>query len=588
MSRGKSTSIEIAGLLFSGLLVLFALLQCSREAKVLETITAEDGTVWERISEPGFGNENNLSVVAMAEYRGLLYAMTRNDEQGAEVWCFDGEDWQQVYIVEEHTNGIYGNPAINNLFAAMLVFQDKLYLGFSSGFQGGTLTSTGCEIWRYDGISWEPIISDKKDTDEAGTITAIADCEDNDEEITARITDESKNWEPDQWAGGTLQITSGSGEFRRFDISGNTADTLIIQQNELSGETGTEYTICTSSRYVNPFPPQTYKLGTVQVGDSYEIGIGIDENGFGDYWNRAVNTMVLFDNKFYVSTGISYEYGAQVWYTEDGETWNLTQPERSFDLFHDDETFPGGKKPVVVTALSLISSTVSGEEILYAGGTGSTGSAGRCSRMAKLTVEGWELIVDANVDANDTGTNENGFGDGMDCTMFDGNFMPWSLAEFDNRLFVGINSLGGARVLYTPNGSAEDGSWFYSVGGDSSYPNGFDGELNRVVSRVLGYDICQNIVANVFATEEYLYAGIMSLYIPPLGGTRFALNGSDIWKTADGDTWQPVTTNGFGDDYITTFEAFTEFDDTIYVSGSKGANSVVGGLGGAKVFRMVK
>jgi hypothetical protein len=41
-----------------------------------------------------------------------------------------------------------------------------------------------------------------------------------------------------------LKITSGDGIYRKFDIIGNTADTLTIQQNEVSGDVGSEYTIC--------------------------------------------------------------------------------------------------------------------------------------------------------------------------------------------------------------------------------------------------------------------------------------------------------------------------------------------------------
>lgn len=588
MKKQKRAPAAVCFRLLGLLLLPWILFQCKTDNALFETITADDGSTWERVSEPGLGNDNNLSVVRMAEYHGYLYAITRNDAEGGELWRYNGAAWEQVSIVAGETNGIYGNPALNNLFAAMAVFQDKLYVGFSSGFQGGTLKSTGCEIWRLDGTTWEPVISDRKDTDETGTISGIEDCTKNDTATTAAITDAAKNWATDQWAGAVLQIASGSGRFRHFDILSNTSNTLTVQQNELSGETGTEYTLCDNPRYINPFPPYTYTLGTVQAGDTYEIGIGIDENGFGDYWNRAVNTMLVFDNRLYVSTGLNYEHGAQVWYTEDGETWNLTKPEHSFNLFHDDPTFPDGKKPVVVTALSLCPSTVSGTPLLYAGGTGSTGSAGRCARIAKLTESGWELIVDANVDENDTGTNENGFGDGMDCTMFDGNFMPWSLAHFKDMLFVGINSLGGARVLYTPNGSAEDGSWFYSAGGDSQYPNGFDGKMHGTLSLILGYKIYKNIVANIFAADDFLYAGLISAYIPPLGGTRFSLNGADIWKSPDGVTWEPITTNGFGDKYTISFEAFTMFQQTLYVSGSKGANSVVGGLGGAKIFRRVR
>jgi len=553
----------------------------------LNTFSALDGTIWEQVSLLGFGNENNLSVIAMTEYQGRLYAMTRNDEEGAEIWRTAGTSWEQVLFPNGETRGVYGNPGINNLFADMIVFQDKLYFGFSSGFQGNALKSSGCEIWRYDGTTWEPVISDKKDIDESGTITSISGCETGDGDTTGRITDSTKAWVTDQWAGGTLQITSGEGKYRRFDIISNTVNTLTIQQNEMSGQTGTEYTICGKAHYVNPFPPYEYDLGKVQAGDRFEIGTGYDENGFGDYWNRAVNKMVIFDNKLYVSTGLNYEYGAQVWVTEDAETWSLSRPERSLGLFHNDPTYPSSRKPVVVTVLSMCPSSVSGREVLYAGGTGSTGSAGACARMAKLTDSGWKMIVDTNVDYNDTGTNENGFGDGMGCTMFNGNFMPWSLASFGNKLFVGINSPAGARVLYTPNGSSEDGDWFYSAGGDSGIPNGFDGLIHEGIHPMPGVNFYKNIVANLFAYKNNLYAGLTSSYVPSLGITKEYLTGAHIWKTADSITWQQVTGNGFGDRYIINFESFAPFNGSLYVSGSKGANSLPGGLGGAKLFRLV-
>ena len=71
----------------------------------------------------------------------------------------------------------------------MIVFKDKLYCGFSSGIQGSFLKSSGCEIWRYDGSNWEPVISDKKDAEESGTITALSGCSDRDSDTTAQLTD---------------------------------------------------------------------------------------------------------------------------------------------------------------------------------------------------------------------------------------------------------------------------------------------------------------------------------------------------------------------------------------------------------------
>jgi hypothetical protein len=72
-----------------------------------------------------------------------------------------------------------------------------------------------------------------------------------------------------------------------------------------------------------------------------------------------------------------------------------------------------------------------------------------------------------------------------------------------------------------------------------------------------------------------------------MGATEEYLTGSHIWRTKDGINWQQVTVDGFGDDYIIGFEAFTVFDESLYVSGSKGASSSTEGLGGAEIFRLI-
>ena len=52
--------------------------------------------------------------------------------------------------------------------------------------------------------------------------------------------------------------------------------------------------------------------------------MGTDESGFGDFWNKTITAMRIFNNKLYVSTGLNYEYGGQIWYTADGDTWDVT------------------------------------------------------------------------------------------------------------------------------------------------------------------------------------------------------------------------------------------------------------------------
>ena len=71
------------------------------------------------------------------------------------------------------------------------------------------------------------------------------------------------------------------------------------------------------------------------------------------------------------------------------------------------------------------------------------------------------------------------------------------------------------------------------------------------------------------------------------GATEEYLTGAHIWKTPDGITWEQVTDNGFADHTVLNFEAFTSFDDALYIAASRAANTVGHGLGGATVYRLV-
>jgi len=328
------------------------------------------------------------------------------------------------------------------------------------------------------------------------------------------------------------------------------------------------------------------------VGDTFEIGTGNDENGFGDFWNKMITEMVIFKDKLYVSTGLNYDHGAQVWYTADGDTWevtvsnnNIPEPynQNSFGNYHTNPDYKDSFKPVSTSIPSLAVSSVSGEEMLYAGGTGASGGSnvtvnkGRCSRVARLTDEGWELIVDVDVDDNDIGSNENGFGGGMDCTMSNGDFMPWSLAEFNDKFFVGIQSLAGTRILYTETADKSDCAWEHVVGGDSnptSRPNGFDGLFNQGIDplwNLLMGPMYQNIVSNLFVYNDAIYAGTAIMYAPTLGGTEEYLTGAQLWKSFDGISWGPVTRNGFGEDTNVGFDAFAVMGGNLYVSTNRGS-----------------
>jgi dienelactone hydrolase len=171
--------------------------------------------------------------------------------------------------------------------------------------------------------------------------------------------------------------------------------------------------------------------------------------------------------------------------------------------------------------------------------------------------------------------------------MWSGNYVPWSLVDFDNKLFAGVQSLGGVRVLYTETGSPDDGSWLYSVGGDSGVPNGFD---DKKIMGIAFLVMHQNIAANLYAFGNELYAGLVTNYSPKLGVTQDMLNGAQLWKTGDGVAWHPVTINGFGDSHNVSFDCLAASNGTIYIGATKASGDGPEGLTppeGAKLYKLV-
>jgi hypothetical protein len=353
----------------------------------VEKLIAEDGSSWERVSEPGFGNKNNLATVALCPFKGSLYAITRNEAAGFEIWRTQDTGWEQV-LVPGFTDSVF-HDRMNNAYGAMKEFNEHLYVAVGSGYEGAFLYgSVGFEMWRFDGTTWEPVVSNSRDQDETGVITAITGCRADDGDTTAEITDSSKSWLPDHWTGGVLRITSGDGRGRLFNIISNTATTLKIQQDEVANTTDadsreTEYTVCDE---IIPDPQhRALRAGAVTINDTYAIGMGTDENGFGELWNKNFIDFAVFNDELYASIAHNYEQGTRIWKTRNGLTWKPTSP-YSFGLFHGfdwqvnptnmclvEGTEDRNGAPVCSSSTHFGLSDVSGTQTLYIGGTGSSG-----------------------------------------------------------------------------------------------------------------------------------------------------------------------------------------------------------------------
>jgi len=585
----------------------------------LETITANDGSTWERVSAPGFGDPNNTDVVSLTPFQGNLYALTRNDETGFELWKTTvGNGWQRIavqgftdqntfygYLQNPLPAGGYG-PASKynlnmNIWGDMIEFKGYLYVAVSTGYQGSALFgSQGTMIWRTDGVQWEPVIGRGLTHDITGTITAIDSCENNDGSYTATFSDSSKNWAVNSLAGCTLTVeatytstTHGTTGLivpglRLFKIISNTNNTLTVQEDEKANNT-TQYTICAEHAGGGDAGRARNFVAGCTVGAAYRIDVGSNSQGFGDMWNKSIIDLEVLNDELFASIGLNYEQGARVMRTSDGITWVADSAYSMGNIhgydWHDgsslttcpDSTSSVRNTPVSSSATKMIKSNVNGQETLYIGGTGTGGCNGRGARVYRRDGVGtWTPIVDVLVDTDTIGTNENGFGyPAYNNDFFYSAFQAWSWAEYNGLVFIGIARLeGGGLIMYTPDGSDSNNSWGTSMGTTpTTYNTNTDGSKISVPPL---YDPAYTGFGDVLNTASYLHTFNGALYAGTLV-TNLSLyysnpiDGADIWKGIwdvqnNKIDWTLVNSNGFGDSTVLQFQSFTDYGNTMYVA----------------------
>jgi hypothetical protein len=142
-----------------------------------EVFRSEDGVHWEQVVSNGFRGfmENpeyrsqaiNTYAWTMKVYKNQLYLGTFNSRldiigdntKGCQLWTtINGKDWEKVPLPDGTNNGFkdgFGEPE-NYGIRRLTIYNDELYVGVASSF----FNDNGCEIWKYDGINWTPIIGD--------------------------------------------------------------------------------------------------------------------------------------------------------------------------------------------------------------------------------------------------------------------------------------------------------------------------------------------------------------------------------------------------------------------------------------------
>lgn len=120
---------------------------------------SDDGLEFEPVFTDGFGDPNNRGIQALISYNGWLYAGTKNDVEGFEIWKMAGPDDDSMVLVVDG-----GGPSSHNENAGMpIVFKGKMYWGTQLYVAGFNPTSgnalQGCDIIRIDeDDNWETVV----------------------------------------------------------------------------------------------------------------------------------------------------------------------------------------------------------------------------------------------------------------------------------------------------------------------------------------------------------------------------------------------------------------------------------------------
>jgi hypothetical protein len=280
-----------------------------------------DGAAWEPVvgagaaTPAGFGEPGNKSLNKLLTDGEWLYAALWNDESGGQIWrSADGTAWQPSVGSNAATSAGFGK-AENTGVTALGAFQGRVFAG-----TGSAHCKDGVELWLSGdhGVTWQPVAGER-----FALATALAreskyflDMAEFEGALYISTGDQrtggSEIWRSRD--GQRWEAVVGAPSRYRAGM-GKPSDDMIYDLEPFGGRL--------YAGVLNYLREGGALWRSDREGSAWEVMVGGDARphtaGFGRQANFGITRLVAYGDYLYAST--SNEEGAELWRSADGASW---------------------------------------------------------------------------------------------------------------------------------------------------------------------------------------------------------------------------------------------------------------------------
>lgn len=308
-----NTHTQVNSLLYANSTLYAGLVATGANAE----IWSFNGSAWTRIGggfvNNSWGGLNMQNVESMTVYGSYLYAGTGNATAGnAQVWRFDGSDWQ-----------IVGGQGMNSSWAtntyedvmSMISYGGNLYVGLGT-------TANDAEVWRYNGTSWTQVGGDSLNSSWGAGYEEVSSLATYGGNLYAGLGNSANDAEVWRWNGSTWTKIGGDSLNSGWTTNYDRVSSLSVYNGQLYAGLGVTATEAEVWRWNG--------TAWTKVGG----------DGVSSSWNTTyeqVESMIPYNGKLYVGLGNStadaelWEYNGTVWAQVGGDGLNSSWTDGQYE-----------------------------------------------------------------------------------------------------------------------------------------------------------------------------------------------------------------------------------------------------------------